>query len=106
MSIETKINEGETIIYASVHKKETDWNEKHNYIGEGELRTTITLDEYRELLVGKATADEKLRALQEYIDGLKKNEEVNRLKDELAKRKEEVEQLKVALHEAIQEDDF
>ena len=47
MAIETKIREEEIVVQASVHRKETEWNEKHNYIGDGELRITITLDEYR-----------------------------------------------------------
>lgn len=71
MAIETKINEDEYTVNASVHKKETDWGQEHNYIGDGELRITITLDEYRELLTENATMKEKLRALQVYVDGLK-----------------------------------
>lgn len=71
MAIESKIREDDYVVTASIHKKETEWGEKHNYIGDGELRTTITLDEYRELLTENATMKEKLRALQEYVDGIK-----------------------------------
>ena len=76
MAIETKIREEEIVVQASVHRKETEWNEKHNYIGDGELRITITLDEYRELLTENATMKEKLRALQVYVDGLKAKEKI------------------------------
>lgn len=76
----------------STFKKEADYGKEHNYIAEGEITVTITLDEYRELVTCKATMDSRISKAD--ADRYERNTENQRLKDENAALKAELYELK------------
>ena len=69
----------------------------NNYFGENEIRVTITLNEYRELVTVKATTDSRVKKAEE-DKWLRENENKN-LKEENAKLKAELYELQKKLAE-------
>lgn len=75
-------------------EKKTLWNEKHNFVGEGEITVTITLAEYRELVKEVAKKDKDIdEAKMKRYEAEKKaeaiNAKLNAFLDKLASEKEE-----------------
>ena len=73
-------------------KKEADYGKENNYIAEGEITVTITLDEYRSLVECKATRDSAISNANS--DKYERSQENQRLKDENAALKAELYELR------------
>lgn len=71
-----------------------------DYVIDGELTVTITLNEYRELVASKATKEAAIRKAED--DKWKRNDENNRLTEENAKLKAELYELKKKMEETAQ----
>lgn len=69
----------------------------NNYFGENEIRVTITLNEYRELVSVKATTDSRVKKAEE--DKWSRENENKNLKEENARLKAELYELQKKLTE-------
>lgn len=74
----------------------------NNYFGENEIRVTITLNEYRELVSVKATTDSRVKKAEE--DKWSRENENKNLKEENARLKAELYELQKKLTEEEQGD--
>ena len=79
-------------------KKDVDYSDnRNNYVIDGEITVTITLAEYRELVSVKATTDKLVKDAEK--DRYERNTENATLKQENAKLKYEMYELKKLLEE-------
>ena len=68
----------------------------NNYFGENEIRVTITLNEYRELVSIKATTDSRVKKAEE--DKWTRENDIRNLKEENARLKAELYELQKKLN--------
>lgn len=64
-------------------KKDCGYRQEDNFIIEGELTVTITLNEYRELVSAKAVKEDAERKLRNEKYALE--QEINKLKEQIVK---------------------
>lgn len=85
-----------TTIKDVILDKKMDYSfERKNFLASQELTVTITLDEYRDLVVKTATAEQRIKKADD--DRYDRNAENERLKKENAELKAELYELKKAM---------
>lgn len=74
------------------YKKETEYKDsENNYVLDGEITVTITLNEYRELVAFRAAGENKIENAEK--DKWERNNENENLKKEVARLKNELYEL-------------
>lgn len=87
-----------------IAKKLSDYSSGHderNFVAPNEITVTITLEEYRDLVITKATTDAKVKAAEE--DKFERGQRCGRLEKENAELKAELYELKKQLDDMTAE---